>query len=343
MIIANYHTKIQTLALKTENAYFWPMPEKIFYLEYAVQAKQFERYPLDWENIFERKAPLAVEIGFGNGDFLIDWAAQKPEWNFVGIELSLESMVRIQKRLHQKRITNIRPLHEDARFSLREFFPENSLRQVIMNFPDPWPKERHKERRLLNEEFTEILSVVLENGGYYELVTDQEWYGEHAHALFRESPYFEVAAVEENPQRPVITKYEQKWREVGRNSYRVLARKTQAAAAINRLLEDADMPHAFVEKEINFAAIENLIGLEHTQAELLFVVKAAFGDAGQNRFLLRTIAKDGAFRQGFYIVVKRHEERRWLVKLDTTVLPYRTPAVKMAVWKIGEILNGKVI
>lgn len=315
------------------------MPEKTFYLEYAVRPKQFEHYPLNWENIFERKAPLAVEIGFGNGDFLVDWAAHKPEWNFAGIEFSLESMVRIQKRLHKKGITNIRPLHEDARFSLREFFPENSLRHVIMNFPDPWPKERHKDRRLLNEDFTEILSTVLENRGHYELVTDQEWYAEHAQALFRESPYFEVAAVETNPQRPVVTKYEQKWREMGRSSYRVLACKTQSAA-INRLLEDADMPHAFVEKEINFAAIEKLVELEHIEAEQLFVVKAAFGEADQNRFLLRTIAKDGAFRQGFYIVVKRHDEHRWLVKLDTTVLPYRTPAVKMAIWKIGEILNG---
>lgn len=331
--------KIQTLALKAENAYFWPMPEKTFYLEYAVQAKQFEHYPMNWENIFERKAPLAVEIGFGNGDFLIDWAAQKPEWNFVGIELSLESMVRLQKRLFQRGITNIRPLHEEARFSLREFFPQNSLRQVIMNFPDPWPKERHKERRLLNEDFTEILSAVLEDGGHYELVTDQEWYAEHACALFRESSCFEIAAVETSPPRPVITKYEQKWREMGRSSYRVLARKIQTAA-INRLLEDADMPHAFIEKEIDFTAIEKLTGLEHSQAEQLFVVKAAFGDADQNRFLLRTIAKDGAFRQGFYIVIKRHDERRWLVKLDTTVLPYRTPAVKMAVWKVGEILNG---
>lgn len=316
------------------------MPEKTFYLEYAVQARQFERYPLNWENIFERKAPLAVEIGFGNGDFLIDWAAQKPEWNFVGIELSMESMIRIQKRLHRKGITNIRPLRDDARFSLREFFPENSLRQVIMNFPDPWPKERHKDRRLLNEDFTEILGAVLEVNGYYELVTDQEWYAEHAHALFRESPCFEVAPVETNPPRPVITKYEQKWREMGRSSYRVLARKTQTAAAINRLLEDADMPHAFVEKEINFAAIEKLTGLEHSQAEQLFVVKDVFGDADQNRFLLRAIAKDGAFRQGFYIVIKRHDDHRWLARLDTTVVPYRTPAVKMAIRKIGEILNG---
>jgi tRNA (guanine-N7-)-methyltransferase len=318
------------------------MPERTFYLEYAVQAREFERYPLNWENLFERKAPLAVEIGFGNGDFLVDWAAQKPGWNFVGIELSLESMVRIQKRLHWKGITNIRPLHEEAFFSLREFFPENSLHHIIMNFPDPWPKERHKKRRLLNENFTEILSVVLEDNGCYELVTDQEWYAEHAHALFRESPYFEVAAVETNPSRPVTTKYEQKWREMGRSSYRVLARKIRSAA-INRLLEDTDMPHAFIDKEIDFNEIEKLVGLEHTEAEQLFVVKSAFSDAGQNRFLLRTIAKDGAFRQGFYIVIKRHDKQRWLVKLDTTVLPYRTPAVKMAVWKIGEILNEGII
>lgn len=315
------------------------MSEKISYWESVVPAREFEQYPLPWGDIFHRKTPFAVEIGFGNGDFLIEWARRQPQWNFIGIELSMESLVKLQKRLHQKKITNIRSIRDDARFALREFFPENFLRYVIMNFPDPWPKDRHKSHRLLDEDFTRILAAVLEERGVYELVTDQQWYAEHAAALFQASPYFEAAPTEENPPRPATTKYEQKWRGLGRSSYRVLAWKVQTAT-INRLLEDVSMPHVFVEKEIKTEQIKKLTGLEHIEGDTLFIIKATFADFDNQRFLIRTVAKDGSHTQGFYIVVNRHEEKRWLVKLDPILQPYRTPAVKMAVRKIGEILNS---
>jgi hypothetical protein len=55
---------------------------------------------------------------------------------------------------------------------------------------------------------------------------------------------------------------------------------------------------------------------------------------------LRVIARDESFKQEFYILIIRRKERRWLVKLDPAVQPYRTPAVKLAVWMTGELLNG---
>jgi tRNA (guanine-N7-)-methyltransferase len=315
------------------------MAERKFYLEYAVRAVECEQYPLDWEAIFQRKAPLAVEIGFGNGEFLINRAQQNPGWNFIGIELSLESMFRLQKRLHQKGLANVRPVREDARFAMREFFADSSLRRVLMNFPDPWPKDRHKSRRLLNDDFVQILGAVLEEKGAYELVTDQQWYAEHAHALFAQSPYFEVQPVEKNPARPVATKYEQKWRSMGRDTWRVLARKIQTAT-INRLLEDISMPHTFVEKEILPHQVRRLIGTEHLESGIFFIIKAGYSALENGRFLLRVIARDESFKQEFYILITRRKERRWLVKLDPAVQPYRTPAVKLAVWKTGELLNG---
>jgi tRNA (guanine-N7-)-methyltransferase len=314
------------------------MPERKFYLEYAVRAAEFEHYPLDWEAIFQRKAPLAVEIGFGNGEFLIDWAGQNPAWDFIGVEISFESMIRLQKKLHQKALANIRPVREDARFAMRELFADFSLRHVLMNFPDPWPKDRHKNRRLLDEEFVRTLAAVLEEKGAYELVTDQQLYAEHARALFEESPYFTAQPPEKNPLRPVATKYEQKWRSMGRTTYRVLARKTQPAT-INRLLEDVSMPHVFVEKEIKPYHITQLIGSEYSESGKLFIVKAGYTALEDDRYLLRTIAKDESYKQEFYILITRQEERRWLVKLDPAVRPYRTPAVKIAVWKIGALLN----
>lgn len=309
------------------------------YGEYVVPAREFEQYPLNWNELFSRAAPLAVEIGFGNGEFLLDWAGRQPAWNFVGIELSMHSMEKIQKRIFREQVTNVLPLHEDARFALRELFPANSLHHVMMNFPDPWPKDRHKHRRLLDENFVQILGMALQAGAVYELVTDQEWYAADALVLFKAAPFFEVAEMEKNPPRPVMTKYERKWREMGRDSFRVLAKKVKHVT-VKRLLEDSEMPHAFVEKPLTKEKIESLIGLEHREADKLFVVKDAFVGVNEPQFLLKLVAKDMAYQQNFFVVITRQAAGRWLVKLDPAMQPYRTPAVKMAVWQIGKILNA---
>ena len=314
------------------------MKKETGFLKYELNPRQFERFPLRWETIFPKAAPLTVEIGFGNGDFLIAWAQQQPGWNFVGIELSLASMEKILKRIHQTRSSNIKPIREDARFAMREFFADNSVRHVMMNFPDPWPKERHKHRRLLNESFITTLGAVLEKDGIYELVTDQEWYAMDAFRLFEASPYFDTRPVEKNPQRPVITKYEQKWREMGRHTYRVIARKIQTAT-VHRLLEDTSMPHVFVEREIDRRDVEDLLGFQQQEDRQLFVVKDAYQAIEAPGYLLRVIARDEDYQQTILVAIKRESPQRWLVKLDTAIQPYRTPAVKMAVWRIGEKLQ----
>ncbi len=310
----------------------------MLYFQHNLSSRQFQHYPLDWDDIFSRKAPVAVEIGFGNGAFLIDWSLKTPAWNFVGIELSGASIEKLQKRICHSNMNHVMPLHEDARFALREFFPANSLMHVMMNFPDPWPKDRHRKRRLLDENFVEILAMVLKKSYPYELVTDQQWYAEHAFELFNKSKYFEVLPIEKNPTRPVTTKYERKWQKMGRDSFRVIATKIKNST-VTRLLEEAQMPHAFVKKEITSENIENLVGLTHKEVDKLFVVKDSFRDADANRFLLRVVAKDSSYQQDFYLLVVRQNKNRWLIKLDPTLQPYRTPAVKMAVLQIGQRLN----
>ena len=325
------------LAQLFPNNYFNNMA-KTYYLEYAIQPQSFGCYPLAWEELFQRAAPLAVEVGFGNGEYLVNWARQRPDWNFTGIELSMESMERLQKRIHKHSLANICPILEDARFALREFFPDNSVHHVIMNFPDPWPKERHQNRRLLDAQFIETLAAVLREDHYYELVSDQQWYAEDAHQLFDESPYFVVEKIEQNPPRELATKYEKKWQQIGRDSFRVLARKTKSIQ-VNRILKDSTMPHAIIEKEIPEAAIKSLTGFQHREEGRIFVVKNVFHHLDKEQYLLQVVAKDKTYKQSIHILVYRHGKNRWLVKLDSTVQPYRTPAVKMAVWKIGEILN----
>ncbi|MFZ0391865.1 MAG: tRNA (guanosine(46)-N7)-methyltransferase TrmB, partial [Calditrichia bacterium] len=196
-------------------------------LRYEVQGRRFASYPLQWNELFSRSAPLALEIGCGNGEFLCDWAEAQPLWNFVGIEISLESAERIQQNIHRRRLNNVRVIRDDAAFVVRELFPEESLQQIMMNFPDPWPKTKHRSRRLMRPVFIRTLSAAISRGGIYELITDQEWYARDAARLFRESAVFQVEPIEQNPQRPVTTKYERKWRKAGRSIFRLRAIKQE--------------------------------------------------------------------------------------------------------------------
>ena len=312
--------------------------EQQFYLSHSLNAKCLPDYPVDWDTVFVRSAPLAVEIGFGNGEFLIDWATKKPDWNLVGFELSMESIERVCKRIAQSAKANVVPLHEDARFGIRELFPDNSIEHVMMNFPDPWPKDRHKKRRLLDENFADILAMTLKLGCPYELVTDQQWYAEHAFELFSASANFTTTEIELNPIRDVTTKYERKWRELGRSSYRVIAIKNKSAI-VPRLLENSEMPHAFVEDNNIPQKVEKLVGFTYTGSDILYVVKDVFTDVLNGSYLLNVVAKDRDYQQNILVGIYRHKSERWIVKLDKIIQPYRTPAVKAAVWGIGKQLN----
>lgn len=317
---------------------FATMEQREFFLKSIVDPRGMKELPLRWAEVFARPAPLAVEIGFGNGEFLLNWARAQPEWNIVGIELSMQSMVRFQKRLSASALPNVRAIHEDGKFALREFFPGASVRHVLMNFPDPWPKNRHKRRRLLSGEFVNILGAVLEKHGIYELVTDQLWYAQEAQALFAASSLYESREIEINPRRPVMTRYELKWREMGRSSYRFCARKT-GDAAIERIAEALEMPHVIVKTEVNSAKVMRLQGQGLVQKSTRFLIKGIMQALGEKSFLLRTIATDMDYLQNFYILVKPHGAEGWIVKLDPTVQPYRTPAVKLAVETVGYWLS----
>ncbi|GAB4339542.1 MAG: tRNA (guanosine(46)-N7)-methyltransferase TrmB [Calditrichia bacterium] len=306
-------------------------------LQFYLNPRRSDHFPLNWEKEFGRSAPLGLEIGCGNGEYLAAWAAARPEWNLVGIELAFASIDRITKRLLKLENPSARVLLMDARFAVRELFPDNSLDYIIMNFPDPWPKEKHKQRRLLDPDFIKTLSVVLKPGAVYELVTDQEWYARDAAEFFRNSNLFEVKEIELDPRRPVTTKYERKWLAEGRHTYRLLAVKKEAAA-VQRILEEGEMPHFIIQKPPEESSLKKLKGLVFKDAEKVVTIKDVYLEPENGTALLRTVAADKDYSQNFFMLVAPHEAGS-IVKLDQTMQPFRTPAVKMAVKVVGEFLK----
>lgn len=137
---------------------------------------EFRPCPLEARAVFGRDAPRTLEIGFGNGDNLVTLAAAHPERDFLGIEVHRPGVGRLLLSLEARELTNVRVVCHDAVEVLAQQIPPHWLEEILVLFPDPWPKKRHHKRRLVQRPFAEVLASRLVPGGRLRLATDWEPY-----------------------------------------------------------------------------------------------------------------------------------------------------------------------
>jgi tRNA (guanine-N7-)-methyltransferase len=150
--------------------------------------------PLDAAAIFGRQAPLAVEIGFGNGDHLLASAQARPHTDFLGIEVHRPGVGRVLQQAERLGLSNLRVLCADAVEVLRDSLPQGGVDEVVIFFPDPWPKTRHHKRRLIQPAFAALLARVLRAGGRLRLATDWADYARQMLEVMSAEPRFVNAA-----------------------------------------------------------------------------------------------------------------------------------------------------
>lgn len=171
---------------------------------------------LDSEALYGRTGPLVLEIGFGDGRYLVHLAKTRPDWNLLGVERSLASVSRAFRRIRREAVHAVRIHHGDARFLVRDVLGTGSLHRVYVNFPDPWPRKRHLANRLLREDFFSLLSDRLEVDGKILLTTDHAEYFDFACEQAAATGLFH--ALEGAPPDGVLdTKYAEKWRAESRS------------------------------------------------------------------------------------------------------------------------------
>ena len=131
--------------------------------------------PLDPDGLFGRSAPCYLEIGFGMGDVLLKAARTHPENNYLGVEVYLPGVGQLLLSVRENGITNVRVDRRDV-MEVLSLLPAKSLSGVSLFFPDPWPKQRHQKRRLVQAPFVELLHRVLSPGGHFHVATDWDDY-----------------------------------------------------------------------------------------------------------------------------------------------------------------------
>ncbi len=175
--------------------------------------------PLDLAALFGREAPVVLEIGFGNGDTLLELAQKHPQWNFIGIEVHRPGVGHLLKHAGDSGITNLRVSSRDAIEVLERQIPDASLHRVLLYFADPWPKKRHHKRRIVQPEFVKLIARKLEPGGEFHLATDWENYAEHMRDVLNAAEDFQNLSpsgdyVPRPAERP-LTKFERRGEKLG--------------------------------------------------------------------------------------------------------------------------------
>lgn len=114
---------------------------------------------------------LGLEIGAGRGDFLVGMATQRPEGQFIGIEMKEELQMRAAHKLSDAGLSNVRLLLADVQ-TVFDHLPKRAFDAIYLNFSDPWPKDRHAKRRLTHPRFLEAYKGLLKPGGRLVVKTD---------------------------------------------------------------------------------------------------------------------------------------------------------------------------
>src|SRR6266436_4962142 len=130
---------------------------------------------LELTKIFPKAQPVEVELGSGDGSFLVEYAALHPEHNFIGVERLLGRIRKMDRKGLRLGLTNLRGVRIESSYFLEYLLPRHSVAALHIYFPDPWPKRKHRRHRLINDRFPQLAyNVLIPDGKVYLRTADLE-------------------------------------------------------------------------------------------------------------------------------------------------------------------------
>ena len=187
----------------------------------------FSPVELNLDELYGRRAPRMVEIGFGNGENLAALAANHPNVDYLGIEVHPPGVGHLLRTLAASHLTNVRVSCHDAVEVFAQQLPAESLDEVLVLFPDPWPKKRHHKRRLIQTPFAQCVAARLKSGALLRLATDWQPYAEHMQQALDACHGLERLASGLRPQQHerIVTRFEQRGERLGHSIWELVYRR----------------------------------------------------------------------------------------------------------------------
>lgn len=293
--------------------------------------------------------PWVLEIGFGDGRFWPHYAAtfaQAP--NYLGVELSGVSLLKAHRRLKDAGLSNAILTKMPADVLVREVIAPGSLDQMVVNFPDPWPKAGHTEHRLLRQDFFRLAASRLKPGGSLLLTTDHDEYFEFA--LNEAAASGAVLTTQSEPPASALeTKYARKWRDLGLgvNHARFVPNPAHPHAAQRGQItsypkEEHAVPHAILTLPEAFAPADfDKYTARSPQQGWTVVLLDLYASLRRDGWVALAHVVEGELTQEVLIGITRREDGSYLVRLAKFGGPIITPGIKAAVGAVTDWLESQ--
>ena len=304
-------------------------------------------WPVDWDQVFEVSRPrLIVEIGFGYGEFLFYLAETYPESHIVGVEVANKPIEVVERRIQRRGIPNIRVMYGYAQTCLYHLLQPQSVWQCHINFPDPWFKQSHAQRRLMNRHTLDAVANRLEVGGMFYLATDI-----HAYAVLSDQLLQETSSLSNGWDQPwhdsreagVCTRYEMKASHEERRCYYFTYVKNAMPAPAIPIYRELPMPNIVFESQHTLQKIANQLNPSQ---------RFAFSDEGvymnimdvymsDQKVLIEVYIKEPTIEQhvAFVIVAKPDHPHQYTLKLSSLGWPRATIGIHHAIKQIERMIQ----
>ncbi len=323
-----------------------PLSEQIS--DYLIPWKDMD-WPLNPDTIFPSEMPVVLEIGFGDGSFLIDIATRFPDRNYIGIELAWDPIQRLFKKIERLGLENVRVLRCDAGQAMTSLFQHATFDEVFINHPDPWPKERHHRRRLLQREFIRAVALSLKAHGTLTIATDHADYAQWISEILESQEELGNTLNEtrvSNLDGRIITRYQKKAQEVGiGNHFFVWKRQVPLGAEKPRDRKE-DMPNVALNGQVDlddvFAGFERQNFQErHRDVDVQINLVRAFKQHGESHYMVETMIKEGRLNQQIGVNVLILAGDKITIKTSAIGFPRATWGVKRALWHVSRMVLAK--
>lgn len=178
---------------------------------------------LNFQKLFGNNNPVHLEIGSGRGEFLVQKAEQNPQVNFLAIELKNKRIKTIMRKLDLEIHKNVRVIRLFVDAAITNFISENTFAEIYIIHPDPWPKKRHNRRRLIQQDFIDVLYKILKPGGVIKISTDHSdyalWIADHFAIRKDFISIYKNGFSRETPANHIETFFEKKKKQEGFDPY----------------------------------------------------------------------------------------------------------------------------
>lgn len=303
-------------------------------------------WPMDWAVLFPNQAPDSpriLEIGFGYGQFLRWLSQSQPNARIIGIEIDSLSLQKAEGACDRGLLPNVRVMFSRAETALAHVFEPDSLDEIHVNFPDPWFKAGHAQRRLIQRNTLDLMVSRLKKGGLFTLATDIREYAdmsaEHLAATTGLTNTFAPELWSWQRTIGVMTKYEARGYKEGRAGHYFVYRRNDEPAHDLPIIRELPMPHMKMTQPLAPSDITAKFApfKAHAEGGLHASFMAAYSKP--DAVLFECYVVEPSIHQSLAILMTRNPQNgEFVISLGALGTPRPTAGAHFAVRKITEWL-----